>query len=343
MALSSRLALEGQLVQETVLAQELSLAEERQTVKLQELSKAVEQASDVADEDLQVLRSRIQQLQFTCSRLELPSHDGEVDVLQDLKVEEEEAQQALRRQRQSEQAAHEELSVLRQSLTELKLQCDAGDTSNFEPVEEVVLQALRSELPEKLSVPGPSLSEVLEIMQSEREAVAAELREDQEQVQAWQKAKELSQTMEHLEEHQNLLQKRHVQVEQERKLEGQGLSDLEDLRAEAAALKAENQLLNRQQVEWRRSQSLMLRLAEEMQKNPSQVEPVSDEGPTAAELQLRKVLQSNRDLRQQIEKMQKEKEELIHGQRGFETFVRSRLPNVEMAKVAKVSSYPPSP
>lgn len=339
MTLSSRVALEGQLVQETVLAQELSLAEERQTVTLQELSEAVDQAAD-ADEDLQVLQSRIQQLHLTCSRLE--PHDGEAqDVLHDLKVEEEEAQEALRRQRHSEQAAHEELKALRQSLAEL---VGSGEASNFEPVEEVVLQALRSELPEKLSVPGQSLSEVLEIFESEKEQVAAELREDQEQVQAWQKAKELSQSLEHLEEHQGLLRQRHLQVEQEQKFEGQGLSDLEDLRAEAAALKVENQLLNRQQVEWRRSQSLMLRLAEEMQKNPSQVEPVADEGPTAAELELRKVLQSNRDLRQQIENMQKEKAELIHGQRGFETFVRSRLPTVEMAKVTRsVSSYPPSP
>eukprot|EP00913_Durusdinium_trenchii_P001997 g1847.t1 len=170
--------------------------------------------------------------------------------------------------------------LLRQSISELRAQCEGLPS---EPAEEVVLRGLG--LPRR----EQSLQEIMERLKMEKDFVLAELMEDEKQLEARRRAEELSLQLKTLEEAQPRLRERAAKVEQEKSLEGDAISGLEDLRAEdgwgegmadgsAIALQTENQLLKRQQVEWRRSQTLMLRLAEDMQKRPPKATP-DDEGP----------------------------------------------------------------
>ena len=68
------------------------------------------------------------------------------------------------------------------------------------------------------------------------------------------------------------------------------------------ALEAENQLLKQQQAEWRRSQALMLRLAEEVQRRPLDGDGLEEP--------------RNEELRQRVDRLRREKEDLVHRRTG---------------------------
>ncbi|CAK9068402.1 unnamed protein product [Durusdinium trenchii] len=308
---------------------------ELQGLARQELQEALQANTEASGaEELQALQRRLQELALKCSHLELQCQD-EGSSLEGLKEEEEQAQEALRLARQSELTAKKDSELLRQSISELRAQCEGLPS---EPAEEVVLRGLGLPRQEQ------SLQEIMERLKMEKDFVLAELMEDEKQLEARRRAEELSLQLKTLEEAQPRLRERAAKVEQEKSLEGDAISGLEDLRAEAIALQTENQLLKRQQVEWRRSQTLMLRLAEDMQKRPPKATP-DDEGLDAEE-KLEEVLQGNQEMRRRIQKLQNEKEDLLQRRRGLDAFIRSRVPRVEMgpnALAKRTSSYPPSP
>ncbi|CAE7795815.1 EFTUD2 [Symbiodinium sp. CCMP2456] len=139
---------------------------------------------------------------------------------------------------------------------------------------------------------------------------------------------------------------------------GPAVAEVDDLHAQAAALEKENEILSRQQVEWHRSQNLMLRLAEEKKVPPNRPaesgrSPQAQGEPSASkrsersdrgQAELEQVLSANETFRQRVRQLQEEKAELVCSQKGLESFIRSRMTAIE-TKLADnfVSSYPPSP
>ncbi|CAJ1351625.1 unnamed protein product [Effrenium voratum] len=113
-----------------------------------------------------------------------------------------------------------------------------------------------------------SLLQLLEDLDSEKQVVAGELAEDVRHAQVRQEVEELSAQLGVLEATAARRAQRCAAAKAEIRRLGEALGEVDDLHAQAAGLEKANQLLDRQRAEWKRSQTLMLRLAEDLQKHP---------------------------------------------------------------------------
>lgn len=137
---------------------------------------------------------------------------------------------------------------------------------------------------------------------------------------AWHGLLRLAEELLSLEDSERQVTEKRLEILEEKRLEGNALEDLRIeahsrgfsmlfnafiivSRCQVLALEAENQLLKQQQAEWRRSQSLMLRLAEEVHRRPLQ-----DLEPPAPH--------ENEELRQRVDRLRREKEDLVHRRTG---------------------------
>lgn len=299
-------------------------------------------------------------LQLRLGRMELDAQALEkgaanAEVLEHLHAEEQRLSDETRSKRNSEQAEFEEVEKQRSEMLSLKAECSAASVLEEHPPKEVVEHELRNSLP-----PGhPALrlkrfDDLLAALELEKEEILEELREDAGLWQAQREVEELSGQLRLLEEATGRRGQQSQAVQLRIQQAGPAVAEVDDLHAQAAALEKENETLSRQQVEWHRSQNLMLRLAEEKRVaagrgRPAEPEPGHGQPPRSERgerggAELEQVLSANESFRQRVRQLQEEKAELVRSQKGLESFIRSRMTAIE-TKLADnfVSSYPPSP
>eukprot|EP00930_Biecheleria_cincta_P096958 TRINITY_DN8871_c0_g2_i1.p1 TRINITY_DN8871_c0_g2~~TRINITY_DN8871_c0_g2_i1.p1 ORF type:complete len:458 (-),score=114.31 TRINITY_DN8871_c0_g2_i1:623-1900(-) len=300
LARRQHIALEGQLIQETVLADELEATEARQTAKLRELEAAVaarahedavlesgarEQAARAKREAAQTVEA-VQESRSICEQLAqraslLRAEQVETEAVPpaslrqhvaSLETEEQHLAEQARFRRHEEREASENIQKLREKVLDLSADCGvlllSTGEDQLQNSEEAFFQQLRRTLPaEHRARRETSLSAMLEVLESERDTVAAVLsgHEDPQLRAARHETEELARQLARLEEEALQKTRRLQRVTAEARLAGEALASIDDRLAEAAALRKENELLTRQQAEWRRSESRMLQLAEGLQ------------------------------------------------------------------------------
>ncbi|OLP78870.1 116 kDa U5 small nuclear ribonucleoprotein component [Symbiodinium microadriaticum] len=312
------LTLQGQLIQEVVLAEELQKAEDQQERCLRRLEAEVLAEVQVRrcslGRESPSTTSRSQHpLQLRLARMELDAQAlqegaANAEVLEYLHAEEQRLSDETRSKRNSEQAAFEEVEKQRSEMLSLKAECSAASVSVEHPPNEVVEHELRNSLP-----PGhPALrlkrfDDLLAALELEKEEILEELREDSGLWQAQREVEELSGQLLLLEEATRRRTQQSQAVQRRIQQAGPAVAEVDDLHAQAAALEKENEILSRQQVEWHRSQNLMLRLAEEK---------VPPNRPESGVLRGMGVLSANEAFRQRVRQLQEEKAELVRSQKG---------------------------
>ncbi|CAE8646915.1 unnamed protein product [Polarella glacialis] len=388
------MALEGRLVQETVLAEELQASQAAQLIQLKSLEAAAEAATarsrstkdlegealllHLRDTEKEVVaeareaRIRAEALKLRIAQLEADLRETTREGIPPLKdrvafLEEEEKEllEQVRRNRQTEQAAQQAAEQLRERV--LDLSGDCGAMLLGASVEDNSLQATFDGLCQMLPTGHPALQEksldcMLAVLEAEREAVlacliASEAGGDAQLKGDRQQADELARQLAELEEKALQTTRRLTAVEAETRVTGGMMENVDDRLTKAATLRKENQLMLRQQAEWKRSEARMLRLADDLQTQRARGATGGHENlpldladakmlevASRDREQLALVAQANHEMSQRIIQLEEEKAHLIHSQRGLESFIRSRVPDIE-AKLAGavLSHYPPSP
>eukprot|EP00933_Yihiella_yeosuensis_P025870 TRINITY_DN20065_c0_g3_i2.p1 TRINITY_DN20065_c0_g3~~TRINITY_DN20065_c0_g3_i2.p1 ORF type:complete len:570 (-),score=172.22 TRINITY_DN20065_c0_g3_i2:87-1565(-) len=331
-----------------------------------------------AFEEADAAQSRERELEERVAKLERclkGQEHGEVaeNKLRNLEEQERQLTAEVRQERHSELEAHEAAKSLKERVLDLSADCGQlilGDShQDLRKSEQAAALLLHRLLPQKnnTSAAEVNLVNFLELLEEEREAVVA-LAEDQvpldggnrrlEEVQ--EEVELLANQLAQLEEDALKKARQLTQVEAQAQLAGQAMAEIDDRLGEACTLRKENQLLQRQQDEWRRSEARMMQLATDLQGQKSkgaQSQAVlaarlmelkrellpstgargsdrrdadrsgSSRGALADQLSL--VEETNKELRQRIRRLEDEKAQLVHHQRGLDSFFRSRVPDIE--------------
>ncbi|CAE7762216.1 EFTUD2 [Symbiodinium pilosum] len=315
----------------------------------QESNETIHMADNTRPSFQSRLRARLAELEVQAMK---KGARPDADLLERLHAEEQQLSSQTRTERVSEQRAFEEMESQRAEMLSLKAECTAAVVPE-EPAKEVE-RALRSTLPSDHSaLQTQRLDDLLAALEREKGQVADELGDDSAALQVHRDTEELTKQLHVLEEATWRRSEQFQAVRRQLQEAGEAVAEIDDLHAQAAALEKENQILSRQQADWRRSQNLMLRLVEDSKPGTcalaGQAEVHKEPGHCMAaqpssESLLKEVQQANMAMRQRIQELQDEKADLVRSHQGLEGFIRSRMTTIE-AKLAgnPVSPYPPSP
>eukprot|EP00931_Biecheleriopsis_adriatica_P021054 TRINITY_DN13887_c0_g1_i3.p1 TRINITY_DN13887_c0_g1~~TRINITY_DN13887_c0_g1_i3.p1 ORF type:complete len:482 (-),score=159.18 TRINITY_DN13887_c0_g1_i3:73-1518(-) len=315
------------------------------------------------EEEVLAVRDRSEALELRMANLEVEAQQAALEkeavppaVLGSLataEAEEQELAERVTRECHEEASARKEAAHLKEQILDLSgdfgvALMDAKPSDELKGAEEVVYQQLRQKLKDH-DLQDPTLGSLLERLEKERDAVVAEIHSDADHQlkAARQDTNELVRQLSALEGETLQTTRRLAEVKGEILITGESMSDIESRLSEAAALRKESQLLSQQKAEWQRSEQRMLKLAEDLRSalpqahrgghvrgsgEPEMQQPgakavVPENRATRAELA--QVTQANQELKQRVRRLEEEKAHLVHSQRGLESFVRAKMPDIE--------------